>query len=136
MATLKYSNRNVINTDIGGEVKFIDSPQFVEISFGINSPSSSSSLSCLSSPNTSIPSSEDLPGSICPVCGSVRIDISNGHGHCNYCGAQMSLGLTVTSYSSVEEFLGITEEKKQQYPIVKYKDIVSDRKNRFKILDL
>jgi len=87
-------------------------------------------------PLVSVP--EELPSSICPVCGSPDIQIVNGHGSCNDCQSEMTYSVELTCSTLAD--MGISnpcgEIKKEIPPVKKYKDIVSDINDRFKILDL
>lgn len=66
------------------------------------------------------------PGAICPICGTVDIDISNGHMICYECGSEASFG--GKSRQSNKEIVT---------PIKKCNDACDDIiESRFEILDL
>jgi hypothetical protein len=80
------------------------------------------------------PPEPELPRSMCPVCGSLDVQISDGRGYCQneLCRAEMTFRIEVEAWPDTE----ISEVNGQAFPIIKYKDIVGDIKNRFKLLDL
>ena len=83
------------------------------------------------------PPERELPGSFCPVCGSPSIVITGTQGNCKECGVLMNYSVT----TSVQTYPVPVNPKdiiviEKTYSIKRYKDISSDIRNRFKILDL
>jgi hypothetical protein len=114
-------------------------------------------------PPSETPPEPELPSSVCPNCGDLDVNISDGVMTCGECGSHGTFGISVEAqdWSDVMEWLGqpaepgyimthsypdisnpcgeITNLKisnKTIGPIKKYKDIVGDIRNRFDILDL
>jgi hypothetical protein len=108
-------------------------------------------------PPTETPPEPELPSSVCPVCGELDPEITNGVYHCGECGSQGTFGMTVEAadWSDIVEWLGQPAEpgyvishgypdisnpcgeiKKKLFPIKKYDDIIGNIRNRFDILDL
>ena len=84
----------------------------------------------------------EQPRSVCPACGEYDPEVSNGVMTCNECGCEARFGMNVVT--SMVDFSELLEnnvsnpcgEIKKTDPIKRYGDIVGDRRNRFKILDL
>lgn len=116
-------------------------------------------------PPVETPPESELPSSVCPMCGDLDVNISDGLMICNECGSQATFGMTVEAedlsdviaqlgqiendpnltITTTFDFEGLAdfnvsnpcgEIKKEIYPIKKYEDIVGNIRNRFDILDL
>ncbi len=50
-----------------------------------------------SSPEESMPTPGEIkpPGSICPACGSIDVELAEGHGECQSCGTQFDVSIDV-----------------------------------------
>lgn len=128
MATVP-SFRNVL-TIIGEDgIERVTDFQLIESSFVIVPP---------------VETPPETPSSVCPSCGDLNINISDGHMICHECGTEATFGMTVeaTSMSDLLELIENNDSnpcgeiRNELVPIKKYDDIVGNIRNRFDILDL